>query len=166
MGGMTQPKARKLQNPTRRKSRRKLRGKFLGLRGPAGAALVAAGGAALAVASGAVAQSRSLIMLDQLESGSWELRERGVGGVVRNVCVRGGRELIQLHHQGLTCKSVVVQDTPVEVVVQYTCAGQGFGRTRIRRETNALIQIDTQGIASGQPYSYAGEGRRTGACRD
>lgn len=127
---------------------------------------IAVGGAALALGAGAVGQARSLNMLDQLESGAWELRERGPGGIANNVCIRGGRDLIQLHHPGMTCKPVVVEDTPAEVVVQYTCAGQGYGRTRIRRETNALIQIDTQGIANGQPYSYAGEGRRTGPCRN
>jgi len=158
MGAMTysRPSANLFPAPKEPAQRRRIRAVLT----------IVVGGAALALGAGAIGQTRSLSMLDQLESGAWELRDRGAGAVANNVCIRGGRDLIQLHHPGMTCKSVVVEDTPAEVVVQYTCAGQGYGRTRIRRETNALIQIDTQGIANGQPYSYAGEGRRTGGCRN
>gem|GEM_PF-177942 len=127
--------------------------------------LVLAGGAALMLGTEATGQKRSLETLDQLEPGSWELREHGTGGSAGDICIRSGRQLIQLRHPGLNCKSVTVEDSPTEVVVQYMCAGQGYGRTRIRRETNALVQIDSQGIANGQPFAYAGEGRRAGACR-
>lgn len=130
------------------------------------AALMAlTGGAALLAGASAEGQKRPLDMLDQLIPGSWQLREHGTGTSNVNLCVRSGRQLIQFRHPGQACKSVVVQDSPDEVVVQYTCGGQGYGRTHIRRETNALIQLDTQGIVGGQPFDYAGEGRRTGLCR-
>lgn len=123
------------------------------------------GTAALLGGASAEGQKRPLEMLDLLTPGSWELREHGTGTSNVNLCVRSGRQLIQFRHSGQPCKSVVVQDTPDEVVVQYICAGKGYGRTHIRRETNALIQLDTQGIVDGQPFDYAGEGRRTGLCR-
>jgi hypothetical protein len=50
------------------------------------------------------------------------------------------------------------------VTVHYTCPGSGHGRTTIRKETNRLVQIDTQGIASGSPFSRTFEARRGGSC--
>ena len=52
-----------------------------------------------------------------------------------------------------------------EVTGQYTCRGDGYGRTHIRRETATLAQIDGQGIAGGKPFQFAAEARRVGSCR-
>lgn len=127
------------------------------------AALFMAAVAAFAVP--AFGQKPSLRMLDELEPGAWELRERDPGGSVRHLCLDSARRLIQLRHPGLSCSQVVVEDEADQVTVQYTCRGQGYGRTHIRRETNALIQIDSQGIVDGLPFAFAAEGRRVGACR-
>lgn len=108
------------------------------------------------------AYGQKLGMLDELDHGGWELRERG--GVVRNICLDSGRRLIQLRHPGMPCNSVVVEDKDNQVTVQYTCRGQGYGRTQIRRETDGLVQIDSQGIVNGLPFSFSAEGRRTGDC--
>lgn len=117
-------------------------------------------------AAPALGQRPSLAMLDELDRGDWELRERGASGPVRNVCLDNGRRLIQLRHPGAACSSVVVDDRPNDVTIQYTCRGQGYGRTHIRRETNGLVQIDSQGIVNGLPFSFAAEGRKVGpACR-
>lgn len=101
-------------------------------------------------------------MLDQIESGKWELRERGAPP--QQICVPSGRQLIQLRHPGANCNSFVIEDTAAQVVVQYTCAGHGYGRTQIRRETNRLVQIDSQGITDGYPFEVSAEARRVGAC--
>lgn len=127
----------------------------------AGAALAVLG--AVLVAVPAHGQKPSLAMLSELEPGTWELRERG--GAVSRICLDNARRLIQLRHPGMVCDAVVVKDNANEVTVQYTCRGHGYGRTHIRRETNALIQIDTQGIVDGTPFASAAEGRRVGACR-
>lgn len=116
-----------------------------------------------AVALPAHGQKPSLGMLDEIERGAWELRERGGNHSARNICLDNGRRLIQLRHPGVPCSSVVVEDTPTQVTVQYTCRGRGYGRTQIRREANNLIQVDTQGIVNGLPFSYAAEGRKTGS---
>ncbi|MEE4451748.1 hypothetical protein [Novosphingobium resinovorum] len=125
--------------------------------------LLPLGLAGVAVAAPVHGQRQSLAMLDELDHGGWELRERG--GPVRNICLDSGRRLIQLRHPGMACSSVVVEDRNDQVTVQYTCRGQGYGRTQIRRETDALIQIDSQGIVNGLPFSFSAEGRRTGDCR-
>lgn len=117
-----------------------------------------------AVAVPAIGQAGRLAMLDTLEPGSWALRLRGAGSGEDRVCVRSGRELIQLRHPGEDCRQIVVADRPGEVTVQYTCPGRGYGRTTIRRETDGLIQLDSQGIRAGHPFAFAAEGRRVGAC--
>ncbi|PNU02054.1 hypothetical protein [Novosphingobium guangzhouense] len=116
-----------------------------------------------ALAVPAYAQKQSLGMLDELTRGGWELRERG--GEVRNICLDNGRRLIQLRHPGVPCSSVVVEDKADQVTVQYTCRGQGYGRTQIRRESDALVQINSQGIVDGLPFAFSAEARRTGECR-
>ena len=122
-------------------------------------ALAAAGG----LAAPAYGGGPSLAMLDQLEAGRWELRDRD-GAAPQQICVPNGRRLIQLRHPGLACDSFVVTDGPSEVVVQYTCKGRGYGRTQIRRETNRLVQVQSQGIVDGLPFDFSAEARRVGDC--
>ena len=110
-----------------------------------------------------VAHSAELAMLDGLAKGAWTLRVRD-GGADQRICVRDGRELIQIRHKEPGCSRFVVEDGADEVVVQYTCRGNGYGRTSIRREANNLVQIRTQGIIDGAPFSMTGEARQSGAC--
>lgn len=124
---------------------------------------IAIGTAAVLALAPATAQS-SLGMLSKLDRGQWEVRDRDSGATQR-ICVRDGTELIQLRHRGAACNRFVVEDGANEVTVQYTCRGNGYGRTHIRRETGELAQIDSQGIAGGKPFQFAAEARRTGSCR-
>jgi hypothetical protein len=119
---------------------------------------------ALAGATAVPAQAPSLAMLDGLEKGSWQLRERGSDTVLQNFCVGDARRMIQIQHPRANCSRYIIEDTPKSVTVHYTCPGAGHGRTSIRSETNRLIQIDTQGIADGKPFSQAIEARRAGPC--
>ncbi|MBU6267588.1 MAG: hypothetical protein KGN34_08610 [Sphingomonadales bacterium] len=103
-------------------------------------------------------------MLDRIDPGRWELRQRSTNGGTENLCIGNGRKLIQLRHPNSTCESYVVDDGPNDVTVQYTCRGKGYGRTHIRRESPRLIQIESQGIAEGFPFDFVAEGRRVGDC--
>ena len=98
------------------------------------------------------AQAPELAMLTKLDKGQWEVRNRSDDARQR-VCVRTGRELIQLRHRQPGCRQFVVQDEPNEITVQYTCKGNGYGRTAIRREEGGLVQISSQGILNGTPFS-------------
>ena len=120
-------------------------------------------GASLAVVAAPALAQASLAMLDSLDKGGWELRYRD-GSTARKVCLRSGREFIQLRHRGSGCNRFVVEDGAREVTIQYTCRGNGYGRTSIRKETGSLVQIDSQGIADGKPFEFSAEARRTGAC--
>lgn len=117
----------------------------------------------LALALPAAAQSDSLAMLDGLTKGEWTIKHRD-GSEDRKFCVKTGQELIQLRHTQRGCSRFVVEDGASKVTVQYTCPGDGYGRTNIRKESGALVQIESQGIASGLPFQFAAEARRTGNC--
>lgn len=132
------------------------------MRRPALMAISFAASAALAAATWA--QTVPLALLDRLERGGWSLTYRSDEAGTGKVCVATGRELIQLRHSRLNCRSVIVEDTPHAVTVQYSCPGAGYGRTHIRRESDRLVQIDTQGIENGLPFAFAAEARWSGAC--
>lgn len=130
------------------------------------AGLGAIAGLSATLAAPVSAERPTLAMLDQLDKGRWELRIREKDGAVQPICLGDARRLIQLRHPGAQCNRLIVDDSASEVTVQYTCRGQGYGRTHIRRENSRLVQIDSQGIANGLPFSFAVEARRVGACGD
>lgn len=111
-----------------------------------------------------LAQGSTLQMLDRLELGQWEVRARDKVGQRNVMCIDNGRDLIQIRHAGATCRSFVVEDGPGAVTVQYTCPGNGYGRTHIRYENARLAQVETQGIAGGLPFDFSAEARKVGDC--
>ena len=125
--------------------------------------LSALGMIALGLALPAAAQTDSLAMLGGLTKGEWTIKHRD-GSQDRKICVKTGQELIQLRHNEAGCSRFVVEDGSNKVTVQYTCPGNGYGRTNIRKENGSLVQIESQGIASGLPFQFAAEARRTGSC--
>jgi hypothetical protein len=122
-----------------------------------------AGGAALFLAVPVLAQGDGLAMLGSLSKGEWTIKQRGVA-TDRKICVRSGAELIQIVHRDSGCSRFVVEDSAARVTVQYTCPGNGYGRTSIRRETGTLVQVESQGIHGGMPFEITAEARRTGTC--
>ena len=127
------------------------------------ALITAIGMVALGLTLPVAAQSDSLAMLGGLARGEWTIKHRD-GSEDRKICVRTGEELLQLRHREGDCSRFVVEDGANKVTVQYTCPGNGYGRTDIRKETGTLVQIESQGIASGLPFQFAAEARRTGGC--
>lgn len=130
----------------------------------AGRVLAAFSAVAFAVSVAPVAaRAPELAMLDGLTSGAWDVHIRS-DNTHSNICVRTGRELIQIRHRQLSCSRAVVEDQPGRVTVEYNCAGAGYGRTTIRRESAQLVQIETQGIQGGLPFHFDAEARRVGSC--
>lgn len=105
-----------------------------------------------------------LAALRGLEAGEWELRGRGEGAETRKLCVTDLRQLLQPQHPGPVCRNFVVNDSVHAASVTYDCAAAGNGRTDLRIETSRLLQIRSQGISQGAPFSFAVEARRIGAC--
>ena len=128
-------------------------------------------GALLAVSAGsgalAYAQGGDLSLLESIERGMWQLRAVGggpSGAPVTQICVGDVSRLTQLEHRHIPCEQYVVRSTANAVTVSYSCKGQGQGLTTIRKESNRLIQIQSQGIHNNSPFSFSVEGRKTGAC--
>ncbi len=129
-----------------------------------GLGVAAIGGACVvALNTPALAQANKLAMLTSLTKGEWTVTFRD-GSPTRKICLRRGTELIQLRHRAGNCNRFVVEDGSAKVTVQYTCPGDGYGRTNIRRETASLVQIQSEGYASGSPFQMSAEARRTGSC--
>lgn len=128
----------------------------------------ASGGAVLGLLAFAgptlAAQRPSLAMLDLLQPGQWEVRDRDLAGSRSRLCIESGRRLIQIRHMREVCRSFTVQDTADTVTVHYTCPGNGYGQTSVRFESAQLVQLETQGIAQGLPFNFRAEVRRVGAC--
>lgn len=120
-------------------------------------------GALAGIAAPLLAQGNGLAMLGTLTKGEWTIKHRD-GTPDRKICVRSGQELIQLRHREAGCNKFVVEDGAAKVTVQYTCPGNGYGRTSIRRETTTLVQLESQGIQGGLPFQFLAEARRTGSC--
>lgn len=114
-------------------------------------------------ASVAIAQEPELAVLGRLTPGNWELRYRSDNRTER-MCLRDGRQLIQLRHPQRGCSQFVVEDVADRVTVHYTCRGKGYGRTSIRRENASLAQIQSQGIVDGLPFDFSAEARLVGRC--
>ena len=114
--------------------------------------------------SATTAERPALAMLDQLQPGQWEVRDRDLSGSRSRMCLENGRRLIQIRHMRETCRSFTVQDTAAAVTVHYTCPGNGYGQTSVRYENPQLVQLETQGIAQGLPFNVRAEVRRVGAC--
>lgn len=123
----------------------------------------AVGMIAFGLALPAAAQSDGLAMLAGLAKGEWTIQHRD-GSADQKICVKTGEELIQLRHVESGCSRFVVEDASSRVTVQYTCPGNGYGRTDIRKETGSLVQIESQGISTGLPFQITAEARRTGTC--
>lgn len=121
------------------------------------------GAAALWLAVPGLAQGSGLAMLGTLTKGEWTVKQRG-GAPDRKICLKSGAELIQIKHRDAGCNQFVVEDGAARVTVQYTCPGNGYGRTSIRRETGSLVQLESQGIHDGTPFQFIAEARRTGTC--
>ena len=110
------------------------------------------------------ASTATTALFGQLRLGEWEFRERGAERP-RRVCLRSESDLVQLRHRGQTCRRILVDEKGASATVQYSCNGAGYGRTQVRRESADLVQLRSDGIERGSPFSLEAEGRRVGNCR-
>ena len=117
---------------------------------------------AMASTSPAAAQG-SLALLESLRKGGWEVRFRD-GPAPRKLCLRTGKELLQLHHGTSKCGRYAIESSGRQLTVQYSCKADGYARTTVRKETATLVQIEGHGVADGRPFQYSAEARRVSGC--
>lgn len=101
--------------------------------------------------------------LSQTARGLWEVTGAPNAQRVRQ-CVRDPRALAQFEHRGQACPRTIVSDSGANAVIQYNCAGSGFGSSRITVITPRSLRIETQGISKGLPFNYVIQARRVGDC--
>lgn len=111
----------------------------------------------------APAMAPGFVLLDRIQKGSWQLKSVD-GGAPRRICVRNGEELLTFHHRQRSCSRYVVKNAAGELTVHMTCGAAGHVRTTLRYETPRLVQIYTQGLDEGSPFSDSFEARRMGSC--
>jgi hypothetical protein len=115
----------------------------------------------------AAAQSSGSALLNSLEKGLWELRAVG-GGSSRaaqsQVCLGNASKLVQIQHGSAECSQRILRTEADRVTASYSCPGLGQGITTIRKESNRLIHIDSQGVRNGSPFNFTVEGRVSGRC--
>lgn len=103
-------------------------------------------------------------MLTRLEAGQWELRAGSGNARIAAICLGNPILLTQPRHGAAPCTRDVVAADADSMTVNYSCPGQGRGRTTIRFETPRLVQIDSQGLDRGMPFAMRAEARRIGPC--
>lgn len=112
----------------------------------------------------ALAKSPTLLVPSQLEKGRWTLIGRGAAQADRRICLGDPQQLVQVEHGPKACTQYIIENTPRLLTVHYSCDGAGYGRTTIRRETNRLAQVETQGVHKGRLFDDRYEARRVGSC--
>lgn len=120
------------------------------------------GAAALMLLALGGAQRPSL--LSRADAGLWEIS--GVPGAAAPVrmCLGDLAVLARYEHRNARCTSQVLRDSGTFTEVHYSCAGGGFGRTRIGLLTPRSLRVETQGISDGAPFHYLLQARRVGDC--
>lgn len=96
--------------------------------------------------------------------GEWEIA--GTAGVVRGQkrCLMDPALLMQWEHRTSRCTRTIMNSSLDRAEVSYTCAGGGFGTSRVQVLTPRSVKVSTQGIAGGLPFGYVLHARRVGPC--
>lgn len=104
----------------------------------------------------------SLVALQQLETGLWQLDVKG--RAPKQLCVSDPMALVQIEHDQPGCSRFVIANDPKSSTVHYSCQRAGWGRTTVRVETPRTATIQTQGIARNAPFDYSVQAKRLGSC--
>ena len=101
-------------------------------------------------------------VFSQATGGLWEI-SRSDGGR-RNVCVPDPVLLAQYEHLRNRCSRDVIRDLRGRAEISYSCAGGGFGQSKVEQLTPRSLRIETQGISGDAPFHYVVQARRVGDC--
>lgn len=99
-----------------------------------------------------------------VQAGQWEVSRSAGGAGGTRLCAPGPAVLAQFEHHGQFCTPMVLSDRQGDLVIDYTCFGGDFGRTRMTVLTPRSLRMETQGIHRGEPFHYQLHARRVGDC--
>ena len=121
------------------------------------AALVAGSFAAVALAAAPGGLSQAM-------GGLWEISGApGAKAPVRE-CFGNVALLAQFEHRRSNCSHKVTAETGESTIIDYSCGGAGFGRTKVSVLTPRSLRVETQGISDSLPFNYVLQARRVGDC--
>ncbi len=115
----------------------------------------------VAFASGTVP---SLIAVDAIEPGQWQVTEVGSNAPARSLCVADPVQLLHIEHGQAHCTHLTLSDLPRAGTISYSCAGSGNGRTTLKLVSSNDFRLETQGILEGAPFDKAYQAHRLGSC--
>ena len=101
-------------------------------------------------------------VFSQATGGLWEV-SRSDGGR-RNVCIADPVLLAQYEHLKSRCSRDVIRDLRGRAEIIYSCAGGGFGQSKVEQITPRSLRIETQGSSGGYPFNYVLHARRAADC--
>jgi hypothetical protein len=96
--------------------------------------------------------------------GLWQVAYSAKDRPAASVCIADPLQLAQWEHRGGRCTQTIVSDSSDKVVISYTCADGGLGRSEMTLLTPRTIRIATQGISAGGPFNYVVHARRAANC--
>jgi hypothetical protein len=79
-------------------------------------------------------------------------------------CFADGATLAQFEHRARKCSRHVLSSSGSSMLVDYSCSGRDFGRSKMTAFTPRSLRIETQGISDGLPFHYVLQARRVGDC--
>lgn len=132
---------------------------------PLKSVVLAVVGGGVMLSGGAVLAQAAPQLLTYMSDGQWSLQPAGRSGQAsRSVCLgASAAPLAQIEHRGQSCRITTQEIGPREVAFTYECGAGNNGYTRVRAETNKLVQIDTQGFKGNMPFHNRYEARWTSA---
>ena len=89
-------------------------------------------------------------VFSQTAGGMWEI-SRSDGGR-QNICIADPAILAQYEHMRGRCSREIIRDLKGRAEINYSCAGGGFGQSRIEQITPRSLRIETQGISDNAPF--------------
>jgi hypothetical protein len=120
--------------------------------------------AAIAGCAASIALAASPAGLSQAMGGLWEISGApGAKAAVRQ-CFGNVALLAQFEHRTNTCSHKVISEDAASTIVEYSCGGAGFGRTKVSVLTPRSLRVETQGISDSLPFNYVLQARRVGDC--
>ena len=130
-------------------------------------ALILGAGAGVLILLGAARQGdapRPAGAIALASPGLWEFSGLPKAGGPARQCLANTATLARLEHRGARCQERVIGRTDSTSLIHYTCAGGGYGQTKITMLTPRSLRIETQGISANYPFNYKIQARRVGDC--
>lgn len=120
--------------------------------------------AAVAGAALALVGAKGPTALAEVKPGMWDLGGLPSSSGPARVCVADVQLLTRYEHRAKACTARTISDNGRSTVIEYSCGGSDFGRTKVDVITPRNLKINTQGISDALPFNYTLNAHRLGDC--